>query len=297
MKKIHAVVVLSALITAMSVSADAVRAELMSTWNYTVDAKITHVTPSHDGWSETTGYGKNQKTRYSFIESTMNDSKLSWGVESVDYYGCWARESESTFQMTPLNGQYQMGTGPKDALKLTHTNSALTGIVGNDVPYPAFIDIALDFKVSNAADPGISGNANVKLNMGFWETPNSGDHYVGFPDDIFFFLNPFESYEQIQLGDSNFFLSLFTSFDKLEGIYYDAAAEKLGITDGTDIWGWVTPEYSVNDYYVGFEITETLPEPGSVPEPATMLIFGLAAVGGLPVVLRRRLCRNHKESV
>lgn len=315
-------IVVATLILTFSVSAQA--SVVDDNWVYTVTASITDYTaksPSYSSNSSKSGNVSGSGTgvfRYS-------DNELRWGTakeltvnrnwqSSGFLSGSWKYDNDSVkvtkwgdysgLRVEGSSGEFKMDGNESitidDVATFYHRNMPIS----SSIDKPTFIEVTLDFMIMNYIDETISSETSIVLNMGFWETPNGekDNGYAGFPDDIFFFLNPFENFGEIQLGGSDYYLSLFSSFEKLDGIFYDAAADKLGITDGTEIWGWVTGENNLgteqNSFGLSFTISQELPPPptnlnpgggtATTPEPATMLLLGAAGLFGLPFARRFR---------
>lgn len=267
------------------------QADYTDTWNYWVDASITSYTLTN-GNSYTqegtkrfnnNGGASTNGNYYSRLDNSINSNtgtKLSWGT----YNG-----ASSSIMVEGEKGSFETNSGIASlAATFTHANQSISG----NAQTPTFMDFNLNFNLQNETT-GQKVDTDVKLYMGFYETTNSGSNQ----DDIFYFLDPFRSYEQIQLGKTDYYLSLFSTFELLDknSDYYGMAISRLGVADGTDIWGWITKESSTNFFDIMFQVTRELPPNPSVPEPATILILGLAAAGGVPAALRRRMARNRKE--
>lgn len=267
-----------------------VSADMIDFWDFSVDAKISQYqlgngityTTAGERRYDNSGNPSTSGNYYSRLTHSDSGSTLFWGE--------WANNQAASSGITVegKNGVYEINGPASDAAAFIHTNNAISSLAQT----PNFIDISLNFNFTNKEDPSLSAAGEVVLHMGFFETLN-GDPNT--ESDIFYFLDPFSAYEKIEMNNSDYYLSLFTTFTALDqdSVYYAMAAERLGISDGTDIWGWITPEGTThgegNAFTISFEIGEN---PPSVPEPATMLILGLAAAGGLPFALRRRTSKK-----
>lgn len=304
-------------------------ADVIGSWNYEVDANITgymlgtgtsakyytaedHVTLGNDRNGKYGNYSSTSNGGYSYLVNTDTGSKLSWGEGTRNGYQ-WSgytysqnASKTSSISIEGLGGNYEIG---KDSIQAAATFKHVNQAISGNVLTPSIIDIALSFtfnQVVPEGEKGLSLPVEVKLHMGFYETTNSGDYQ----DDIFYFINPFDSITEMQIEGSDYYVALFSTFKEIDQVedagYYNLAAARLladpdsGWQQGDAIWGWITKEGSTTEnakaFTISFSITEDYPEiPGaSTPEPATMLIFGLAAAGGLPFALRRRMNKNRK---
>lgn len=268
-------------------------------WSYTVTGTITN------WWS---GEGENKVNKpdsewswlswdYGGIKQVNDpsyDSSLRWGSWGLD--GKW-KEDPSGFSVTGSQGAINFddsyNTVIENAVKLTHINKTISG----SVTTPTMIDFVLDFAISMGET--FKKTLQLEMSVGFWETPNSGKESPGFEQDMFYFFTAdaiSQLYTEFEFGDGQkaylTFSSSFTALDP-ESLYYKAAAEKLGTTDGEMILGWITNEKATNNMFIhlGIQTTEPTIEDiilddteeetpsTSTPEPATLLILGLGTLG------------------
>ena len=262
--------VLALCLAAQTVKADAI----INDWYFTTTTSITDVGGKNDFFTQ-------ESDNY----ITWGDPSNSKGAKSGAILGgnsgtikTDSTDGATAATFTHINNTLKLGTGGVNAMTIQ---------LGISLSDTSDFSVGSDFS-SITLDPLV-------LKMGFYETPNSttknGKIYE---EDIFYLLDSGSVIEQeFSFNGNNYLVTLVSVLNELEGVYLEMAQERLGVDSGTTVYGWTTAESSTNPTTFPFTITVSTistveTQNTATPEPATMLIFGLAGIAGLPIAKRIR---------
>lgn len=231
-------------------------ADVVTNWDYTVDAEFSAATYS-------TGIGSHTDT---FPATT-----LSWGV------GAYNSGLQSSLVINPSHVEssvytYQ-GTGmvPEsfwaDDISLTHNNNPLNGDSAALLTAVLSTTVQLD---PISPDYDALPSQSFTFDISFFETPNNE-----YPTDIFALLDGFPNFN-FELLDITYYINAFPADDVLFELS-DDALKYLGIAPGTKVMGFETGENAQTTLPFAFTISTRPINP--IPEPSTMLLLGGGLLG------------------
>lgn len=268
--------------------ASTAKADAILQWTYTVS-------PEFASWTDT---NKNEWQNGGTLPSNIAINSIVGGQEVR-----WkdSQNRYSSISIVGNSGKINTDGNAEKAMTISHRNATITS--GTQKPYD--VTLSMDIILESMNYTGENGlpvvlKLEADLPFLFYETVNdTSKAKYGTDDDLFVVLDPSAVttgtftidglvYDVTLEASFKEILNEYDADGKLIAAYADMARDLLKLDADTPIYGWTTKEGETNanafDIYLNVR-QSTIP---TTPEPATMMIFGLAGLAGLPFARRLR---------
>ncbi|MGE4519397.1 MAG: THxN family PEP-CTERM protein [Desulfobacteraceae bacterium] len=233
----------------------------INNWNFDIQYGFSNYNDGVDGL--------NPNTEFNNLPTT-----LKWGSKGVisgNYY------SYSSISVNPasINSTIELGE-QKTGIVLRHENNQISeGLF----TYENYLETATLSSRLTITPEGLKSQSWEKyFDIKFFETPNNSNH----PSDIFM-VTGFGSLEEVFKIDGYVYKTIFAVED-----FEPLTSEQknlLGLDISSEYFGFITPESQTTEKNSWFSI-ELVASP--VPEPSTLILFGLGLVG-LAGIARKKI--------
>ncbi len=255
-----------ALIPGLAFSAPAAKAALVEQWSYSVSGVFGN------------DYGNDTNGTRQGITRRDNGVTLLWGNNPHSYITLFAASGTAVTDGPAASGMdlYHRNREIRaNAAALDHGSAELTLALAPGIPTGT--PLAPPFKTT--------------LQFSFFETLNEGAHQ----DDIFVLRDISTATQAFAYDGQEYEFSFAASFKNLATDYADAwyyryALGKLGLPDGTPLYGWITPESRGTTIPTWLQIRTVPGQPVQAlptPEPGTLALMGIGLIGAGVVSWRR----------
>jgi len=259
-------------VLALCVAAQNVKADTFITdWEFSTAVSINDVEGTNDYFKR------------------ISDSYITWGDPSTASASNPNR-LKSGAKLVGNSGTIETNaTDGATAATFTHYNNVLKENTGG----VSGMTVQLDLSLSDANGSFNFALEPLVLELGFYETLNSTKRNGKIYDEDIFYIRDSGSVieQEFTYNGNNYLVTLVSALNELTGEYLSMAQERLGVSSDTMLYGWTTAESGSTPTVFPFTImvsTVEVENTASTPEPATMLIFGLAGIAGLPIAKRIR---------
>ncbi|MDY0131685.1 MAG: THxN family PEP-CTERM protein [Desulforegulaceae bacterium] len=203
-------------------------------------------------------------------------TKLKWGTKG---WITGTYSSHSSISVNPGSINSTIGLGEeKSGIVLTHENNPISTRIFHTTNYLETATLSSKLTIT---PEGLTGQSWDKyFDIQFFETPNNSNH----PSDIFM-VSGFDSLIQTFEIEGYTYEAIFgvEDFDPLT--QYQKSL--LGLDTSLDYFGFVTPENQSTSKDSWFSI-DLISGPGNpVPEPSTLVLFGLGLLGFAGIIRKK----------
>lgn len=300
MKNSH--IIIAAVFTILFVASQHIRAEIIETWSYDVEATF-------DSWYGPEGTRTNKSVSFwQNAEEHVNRVKGNDGISFSDDYTImeWSSADNRTsgLSLEGLSGKISTDGSSVTAMTMTHSNKT----IGTSNPTPKILEIAIDVVLTGIYDDGDTFSIPLKLafTLGFLETPNIGNGALDghTEDDIFFIIdNPSSSQTFTDKNGNTYEISIDSTFNEITGVHLATAAHYINerfegvYTYDPDqlLYGFTTREGKSQENAMDIQLVvrQITTSDSTTPEPGTLIVMSLAGILGVPVY--RRMKKNMKS--